>query len=336
MLQMVIENLLNPAVLFFVLGMVAVALGSNFTFPKALGETLSLYLLIAIGLKGGIELSQFSITEVTKPILGTIFLGTLTPILTLIYLRKIVKLDTKNAIALAATYGSVSIVTYGAAAAFLENRAINYEAFMNAMVVLMEIPAILIALVLLEFLKGRNTEETSVRRVGIVAPAFSFKLSKEQLRECFLGKSILLLAGSLVIGMIIGLDGKPLIQPLFIDLYPSMLTLFLLNMGLIAGQRLAVVRKHGLKLLSFALIMPIVYGVLGVFVGMACGLSVGGATLMGVLAASASYIAAPAAMSASVPDANPSIYLGLALGITFPFNLTLGIPIFYSIAQWLY
>lgn len=336
MLQMVIENLLNPAVLFFVLGMVAVALGSNFTFPKALGETLSLYLLIAIGLKGGIELSQFSITEVTKPILGTIFLGTLTPILTLIYLRKIVKLDTKNSIALAATYGSVSIVTYGAAAAFLENRAINYEAFMNAMVVLMEIPAILIALVLLEFLKGRNTEEASVRKVGIVAPAFSFKLSKEQLRECFLGKSILLLAGSLIIGMIIGLDGKPLIQPLFIDLYPSMLTLFLLNMGLIAGQRLAVVRKHGLKLLSFALFMPIVYGVLGVFVGMACGLSVGGATLMGVLAASASYIAAPAAMSASVPDANPSIYLGLALGITFPFNLTLGIPIFYSIAQWLY
>lgn len=336
MFDTIIQNMVTPAVLFFALGLLAAALKSDLTFPKGLGEALSMYLLIAIGLKGGIELSQYSFTEVAKPILGTFVLGTITPIITLFVLRKWAKLDLKNSIALAATYGSVSIVTYGAAINFLEQGAIGYESFMNAMVVIMEVPAILISLVLLGILQQKPSNTITQKQAGIVAQnPFSF-ISKETLKESLFGKSVFLLTGSLLVGFVTGQDAYPLVKPLFFDLYQSILVLFLLNMGLIAGQQLAAVRKQGLKLLSFAIVMPLFYGVLGILVGKAAGLGLGGATLMGILAASASYIAAPAALRSSVPDANPSIYLGLALGITFPFNLMFGIPLFYAIAQWLY
>lgn len=335
MLEMITQNLLSPAVLFFILGIFAAIVSTDFHFPKGFGEGLSAYLLIAIGLKGGIELSNYSLATVSKPILGTLFLGTLIPIITLFVLRRFLRLDLKNSIGLAATYGSVSIVTYGAAITFLENVGTSYEAYMNAMVVLMEVPAILVALVLLGILQKPETLIYTENKVGFVAQnPFSF-IDREILKESFFGKSVLLLVGSLVIGLIVGIDGLPVVKPLFIDLYQSVLILFLLNMGLMAGKRLAVVRRHGIKLLGFAIIMPLFYGVIGVFVGIAIGLSLGGTTLMGVLAASASYIAAPAALRTSVPEADPSIYLGLALGITFPLNLTLGIPLFYTLAGWL-
>ncbi|QOY35693.1 sodium-dependent bicarbonate transport family permease [Anaerobacillus isosaccharinicus] len=337
MLDMVIQNLLSPAILFFILGIIAAIVSSDFDLPKGLGEGLSAYLLIAIGLKGGIELSNYSLAAVSKPILGTIILGTIIPIITLYVLRHFLKMDLKNSIGLAATYGSVSIVTYGAAINFLDNLAISYESFMNAMVVVMEIPGILVALLLLGIIekKGSTSPASPLRNVGIVAQnPFSF-INVEVLKESFFGKSILLLVGSLLIGLIVGTNGLPIIKPLFIDLYQSVLILFLLNMGLMAGKRLAVIRRHGLKLLAFGLFMPIFYGTLGALVGVTVGLSLGGATLMGVLAASASYIAAPAALRTSVPEADPSIYLGLALGVTFPLNLTIGIPLYYTIAGWL-
>lgn len=338
MLDMVLQNLLSPAILFFILGIIAALVSSDFDLPKGLGEGLSAYLLIAIGLKGGIELSNYSLATVSKPILGTIFLGTLTPILTFYVVRKFLKMDTKNAIGLAATYGSVSIVTYGAAITFLENSQISYESFMNAMVVVMEIPGILVALLILGFLQKKDTEQKptyNTRNIGFIAQnPFSF-INGAVLKESFFGKSILLLVGSLLIGLIVGTNGLPIIQPLFIDLYQSVLFLFLLNMGLMAGKRLAVVRRHGLKLLAFGIFMPLFYGAIGTLVGVAVGLSLGGATLMGVLSASASYIAAPAALRTSVPDADPSIYLGVALGITFPLNLTIGIPLYYMFATWL-
>ncbi len=337
MLDMVVQNLLSPAVLFFLLGIIAAMVKSDLKFPKGLGEALSIYLLVAIGLKGGIELSKYSFSTVIMPIVGALFIGILIPILTVIILR-FMKLDLKNSIGLAATYGSVSIVTYGAAITFLENMNTSYESFMNALVVLMEVPAILVALILLGILEKQKGNKVSspMRQVGIVAQNPLSFISADVLKESFFGKSVLLLVGSLIIGLAVGQDGLPIVKPLFLDLYQSMLILFLLNMGLIAGERLAAVRKHGLKLLLFATIMPLTYGVMGIFVGAAVGLSLGGATLMGVLAASASYIAAPAALRSSVPDADPSIYLGLALGITFPLNLTIGIPLFYSIAGWLY
>ncbi|WNF38163.1 sodium-dependent bicarbonate transport family permease [Bacillaceae bacterium IKA-2] len=338
MLEMVMQNLLSPAVLFFILGVIAAIVSSDFSFPKGFGEALSIYLLIAIGLKGGIELSNYTLAAVTKPILGTLFLGSLIPIITFFIIRKFTKLDINNAIGLAATYGSVSIITYGAAISFLENLAIPYERFMNAMVVLMEIPGILVALLLLGMIRNLpdNIQPMPARNVGIIAQNPLSFINGAVLKESFFGKSILLLAGSLLIGLIVGVNGLPFIKPLFIDLYQSILLLFLLNMGLMAGKRLGVVRRHGLKLLLFATIMPLLFGVLGILVGYFVGLSLGGAMLMGVLAGSASYIAAPAALRTSVPEADPSIYLGLALGVTFPLNLTIGIPLYYTIASWFF
>ncbi|MBU8908837.1 sodium-dependent bicarbonate transport family permease [Desertibacillus haloalkaliphilus] len=336
MIEIITENLLSPVVLFFVLGLIAAIFKSDLTFPKGLSEALSIYLLVAIGLKGGIELSNYTLEAVIQPIAGTLFLGIATPILTLIILRFTLKLDINNAIGLAATYGSVSIVTYGAALSFLENHSIGYESFMNAMVVLMEIPAILVALFIYGAIKTTKKQPMApTKQVGITAtPGLSW-IDKDVLKESFFGKSVLLLVGSLFIGLIVGKDGLPVIEPLFIDLYNSVLMLFLLNMGIMAGERLDLIKKHGIKLVLFGICIPILYGVIGVLVGYAVNLSLGGMTLMGVLAASASYIAAPAALKTSVPHANPSIYLGLALGITFPFNLILGIPIYFTVAQWI-
>ncbi|GAE36865.1 sodium-dependent bicarbonate transport family permease [Halalkalibacter akibai] len=335
MYEIIVQNLLSPVVLFFVLGLIAALLKSDLKFPSALNETLSIFLLVAIGLKGGIELSKYSFQEVISPVIATLVLGSLLPIIVL-FLLKIIKLDTKNAIGLAATYGSVSIVTYGAAISFLDHTGTSYEGFMNAMVVLMESPAIIISLILLKVLE-RKKEDSPVltpQKLAFQSPVTAL-IDKEVLKEAFFGKSIMLLLGALLIGLIAGEKAIPAIQPLFIDLYSSVLILFLLSMGLTAGERLPEVKKHGPKLLLFGIIMPIIGGILGVGMGHLIGLSLGGMTLMGVLAGSASYIAAPAALRTSVPDANPSIYLGLALGITFPFNLIVGIPLFYQFAQWL-
>jgi len=312
--------------LFFVLGIFAAIFKSDLKFPNGLSEGLSIYLLIAIGIKGGIELSHYAIETIIAPILGTLFLGIVIPFITLFILRRLVKMDIKNSIGLAATYGSISIVTYGAAISFLEKNGTTYEGFMNALVVLMESPAILVSLLLLKIMEKNNAE-----------PAISLRslIDKEVLKESIFGKSILLLLGSLLIGLVLGERAVPMVKPLFMDLYSGVLILFLLNMGLIAGQRLPEIKKHGIKLLLFGLLTPVLFGSLGVFIGNFVGLSLGGATLMGVLAGSASYIAAPAALKTSVPEANPSIYLGLALGITFPFNLIIGIPVYYEMAQWI-
>ncbi|MGO4886900.1 sodium-dependent bicarbonate transport family permease [Anaerobacillus sp. MEB173] len=335
MIEIITQNLVSPVVLFFVLGILAAIFKSDLKFPQGLSETLSIYLLMAIGIKGGIELSNYSINEVFQPIIGTLFLGVITPIIVLIFLRLTMKLDLKNAIGLAATYGSVSIVTFGAGISVLGNYGVSYESYMNALVVLMEIPAILVSLILLRLIeKTRADSYVQTRQVGIIASPTSL-IDKEVLRESLFGKSVLLLLGSLFIGLIVGKEAVPLVKPLFMDLYNSFLILFLLNMGIVAGQRLAVVRRHGIKLLLFGITVPVINGILGVIVGNLVGLSLGGMTLMGILAASASYIAAPAALRASVPEANPSIYLGLALGVTFPFNLIVGIPLFYTIAGWI-
>lgn len=334
MSEIILQNLLSPVVLFFILGIIAAIFKSDLKFPSGLSEALSIYLLIAIGIKGGIELSHYSIESVIAPIAGALFIGIIIPIITLLIL-KLIKMDFKNAIGLAATYGSISIVTYGAAISFLDKSGISYEGFMNAIVVLMESPAILVSLLLLKIVENKdNPSSLPTQSMGLVHRSGSL-INKEVIRESLFGKSILLLVGSLVIGLILGERAVPMVKPLFIDLYNSVLILFLLNMGLIAGQRLPEVKKHGLKLLLFGLLTPLLFGSLGVLVGSVVGLSLGGTTLMGVLAGSASYIAAPAALKTSVPEANPSIYLGLSLGVTFPFNLIIGIPVYYEIAKWI-
>lgn len=332
--EIILQNLLSPVVLFFVLGLIAAIFKSDLKFPDGLSEGLSIYLLIAIGIKGGIELSHYSLEAVFVPILGALFLGIAIPLITL-FIMKTIKMDLKNSIGLAATYGSISIVTYGAAITFLDKSGTSYEGFMNALVVLMESPAILVSLLLLKIVE--NQKDLSIvptQSMGFI-PASTNLIDKEVIRESLFGKSVLLLAGSLLIGLVLGESALPVVKPLFIDLYNSVLILFLLNMGLIAGKRLPELKKHGVKLLLFGLLSPLLFGSLGVLVGSLSGLSLGGVTLMGVLAGSASYIAAPAALKTSVPEANPSIYLGLSLGITFPFNLIIGIPVYYEIAKWI-
>lgn len=334
MSEIISQNLLSPVVLFFVLGIVAALLKSDLKFPSGLSEGLSIYLLIAIGIKGGIELSHYSIETVLGPVFAALLLGTIIPLITLVLL-KMLKIDFHNSIGLAASYGSISIVTYGAAISFLEKNETSYEGIMNALVVLMESPAILVSLLLLNIIEKEKTQtKMSYQSLGFVS-SFIKMFDKEVLRESLFGKSILLLVGSLLIGFVLGESAIPMVKPLFIDLYTSVLILFLLNMGLIAGQRLPELRKYGFKLPLFGLVAPLLFGSLGVLVGSMTSLSIGGATLMGVLAGSASYIAAPAALKASVPKANPSIYLGLSLGVTFPFNLIIGIPIYFELAKWL-
>ncbi|WP_166239824.1 sodium-dependent bicarbonate transport family permease [Paenibacillus turpanensis] len=336
MLEIMLQNLITPVVLFFALGVIASFVKSDLKFPAGLSEALSIYLLIAIGLKGGIELSEYPLQAMAKPIAAALLLGTLIPVLVLTLFRWI-GLDLKNAVGLAASYGSVSIVTYGAAVSFLGHTQTEYEGYMSAMVALMESPAILVSLFLLKAIEQKKSLPQSYSRsFGIVGTrSLSGWVDPEVLKESLFGKSILLLMGSLLVGWMVGHDALPTIKPLFIDLYGSILILFLLNMGLIAGERLGAIREHGVKLILAGILLPVLLGTLGVLAGYAAGLSLGGMTLMGVLAGSASYIAAPAALRASVPDANPSIYLGLSLGVTFPFNLTLGLPFFYLVAQWL-
>ncbi|WP_226679997.1 sodium-dependent bicarbonate transport family permease [Sutcliffiella horikoshii] len=334
MSDIIVQNLLSPVVLFFVLGLLAAIFKSDLKFPNGLSEGLSIYLLIAIGLKGGIELSQYSLHSVIKPIVATLLIGGIIPFI-ILFIMRLMKMDFKNSIGLAATYGSISIVTYGAAVSFLDSNGIHYEGFMNAMVVLMESPAILVSIFLMKVMERNDTTlNIPTHSIGFM-PASVKMIDKEVIRESLFGKSILLLLGSLVIGLSLGEEIKPIVKPLFMDLYSSILILFLLNMGLIAGERLPEVRQHGMKLLIFGLSIPLFLGTLGVLMGNSIGLSLGGATLMGVLAGSASYIAAPAALKTSVPEANPSIYLGLSLGVTFPLNLIIGIPFYYEIAKLL-
>lgn len=337
MVEIILSNLLSPAILFFVLGLLAAMVKSDLKFPKGLSESLSIYLLVAIGLKGGIELSRHAGDDLIQPVIGALVLGTFIPVITIIICR-LIKLDIKNAVALGATYGSVSIVTFAAAISFLDLSNIKYESFMTAIVVLLESPAIIVSLFLFHWLQREKTPSNASSVLRIVATSKKSQgfINPHILKESLFGKSILLLTGSLAIGYLVGDTGVPVIKPLFIDLYQSILVVFLLGMGLTAGERLSEVRKYGWRLIGLAIVFPLIFGMAGLLVGKLAGLSLGGVFLMGILAASSSYIAAPAAIKSAVPGANPSIYLGLSLGITFPFNLTIGLPLFFEIAKFIF
>ncbi|WP_019415715.1 sodium-dependent bicarbonate transport family permease [Paenisporosarcina sp. TG20] len=273
-MDLVIDNLLTPVVLFFLLGILAALVKSDLAFPKGLSEGLSIYLLIAIGIKGGIELSHYSFDAVVVPLIASLILGVLIPVIVL-FLTKAMKLDINNSIGLAATYGSVSIVTYGAATSFLTISNISYEGFMSALVVVMESPAILVSIVILKIIEKRKEGTSAIfsERLGVVSPPnFSF-LDKEIFKESLFSKSIILLLGSLFIGFVLGERALPAVKPLFLDLYSSVLILFLLNMGIIARQRLPEVKKHGVKIIIFGLMAPVLFGSIGVVVGSVTGLS---------------------------------------------------------------
>jgi uncharacterized protein len=318
-LDLVATNVFSVPVLAFVLGVLAASLRADLRLPDAVYQATSMYLLLAIGLKGGVALRQAPIADVVAPIGVTIVLGIVIPILAFVILRVLTRLGPIDRGALAAHYGSTSLVTFTAALVFLEASQIPFEGYVATLLAILEIPGILVGLLL----AGRAGSQGHKRGWS------------ESIREVLLGRSVLLLAGGLVIGVLTGPEGYSRVEPFFGSLFTGVLALFLLEMGVLAGRRLGAVREAGIGLVIFAILFPILAGSLGIVAGFIAGMSPGGAMVLGVLCASASYIAAPAAVRLALPEADPGITLTASLGITFPFNLIVGIPLYWLIAETL-
>jgi hypothetical protein len=308
---------MDPVVLFFLLGVFAKLAKSDLRLPEALYETLSIFLLLAIGLKGGVELAKVPFGSVALQAAAVLAMGFLLPLPAFAVLRSLGRLSRPDAASIAAHYGSVSVVTFAVATTYLTKRTIEYEAHMPLFVALLETPAIVTGILL------ARLGTLKAVRWGAVA------------HEVLLGKSIVLLLGGLAIGAIVGPEGIAPIKLLFIDLFKGVLALFLLEMGLVAGGRLTDLRRAGPFLIAFGVIVPLVFASVGAVVGRLTGLSDGGTALLATMAASASYIAAPTAMRIAVPEANPALSIGASLGVTFPFNITVGIPLYLMLAQLL-
>ena len=301
--------------LFFLLGFAARLARSDLKLPSQLYEALSIYLLLAIGLKGGVELSKQNVLEVLPQAAASMGLGFVIPLVAFPLLYKLVRLTRFDAAAIAGHYGSVSVVTFAVAIDFLIARTVAYEAYMPLFLVLMEMPGIAMGILL-----ARLGGDFRSVRWGALA------------HEIFLGKSMVLLGGGLAIGWFAGPQGLAPLEPFFFTLFKGVLCLFLLEMGLVAASQVPALRESGPRLAVFAILMPMIAALMGSLVGSAIGLSVGGTTLLATLAASASYIAAPAAMRIAVPEANPGLSITAALVISFPFNILVGIPLYHRLA----
>jgi hypothetical protein len=314
-LQLALTNLTSPPVLAFALGLLATALRSDLKLPDAVYQALSIYLLLGIGIKGGVALSESSFEQIIGPLVGTLFLGIVIPVAAF-YLLGLTKLDRANRGALAAHYGSTSLVTFTAGIVFLESLSLQVEGYVNTLLAVLEIPGIIIGLALAA--RGINREMSW----------------GESLREILTGKSIFLLVGGVALGFLTGSAGYARIDDFFTGLFTGVLTLFLLELGMVAGRRIKDLRQAGVGLFVFGTSFPIIAGSLGVLVGQLTGMSLAGSAALGILAGSASYIAAPAAVRLALPEASPGIYLSASLGITFPFNLTIGIPVMLAVSQF--
>ncbi len=299
---------MDPAVLFFLLGVIARLAKSDLRVPEALYEGLSIFLLLAIGLKGGVELARQPLVPLIPQIVVVIALGSLLPLIAFPIARSLGRLARVDAASLAAHYGSVSVVTFAVALAYLLDRGIAHEEYMPLFVVLLEVPGIVVGVLLARMGAGV--------RWGVLT------------REVFLGRSVVLLAGGLLIGWISGPVALEPYSALFFGLFKGLLALFMLEMGLVAAARLPDVVRRAPFLLSFAILVPVLFAVIGTGVGVMIGLSAGGTMLLATLAASASYIAAPAAIRIALPEANPSLSLAASLGVTFPFNVLVGVPLY--------
>ena len=321
-MDVAISTLLSPIILFFALGMAAALLRSQMSVPEAFAKGLAIYLMMAIGLKGGVEMSKNPLTtEVMAVLAAGIALSFLIPSIAFFLLRLTTRLDRIDAAATAAHYGSISIVTFVAATEAVRLSGLDSGGHLVAVAALMETPAIITALML--------SARGEAKREKPVAGAERGEL----LREVFLNASIVVLVGALIIGWIAGEDGTATVQPFFVDLFQGVLCLFLLDMGLSAGRGLRQGwRQLSFMTVSFGLYMPLISAALAAAIAAVIGMPAGDAALLITLSASASYIAVPAAMRLALPEAKPSIYLTLSLGVTFPFNVTIGIPIYIYLA----
>lgn len=311
--SLIVSNILNPPILFFFLGMTAVLVKSDLEIPAPVPKLFSLYLLLSIGFKGGVELVKSGVTqEVILTILAAMLMACFVPLYTFFILK--LKLDTYDAAAIAATYGSISAVTFITASAFLSELGMAFDGYMVAALALMESPAIIVGLILVNLFTADQGDRD-----------FSWS---EVLKEAFLNSSVFLLVGSLLIGVLTGEHGWEVLSPFTQSMFYGVLTFFLLDMGLVAARRLKDLQKTGAFLISFAILIPILNAGIGLLLAKLIGMSQGNALLFAVLSASASYIAVPAAMRLTVPEANPSLYVSTALAVTFPFNIIVGIPLY--------
>ena len=313
------KAILDPVVLFFILGAAAGLLKSDLRVPQSFYNTISLYLLISIGIKGGIELYHSDADSVVIPILATLLLGVIITNLAKFMLDKTNKFNAADAISIATHYGSVSAVTFAVVISYVKSQGIAYENYMTVLLVMLEIPAIITGVIL-----AAKASNKANNNIGVI------------IKEVFLGKSILLIVGGIFIGYTVGYTDNKQINFFFFDLFKGFLCLFMLEMGIITSERIKDLKKVGLTLIAFGVVMPLISATLGILTGVFCGLSQGGTTILAAMAASASYIAAPAAMRLALPEANPTFSLTAALGITFPFNVILGIPLYSYLTALFY
>jgi hypothetical protein len=320
-IDQLLHNFFAPPVPFFFIGLIAVLAKSDLEIPGPISKFISLYLLMAIGFKGGVELHESGITgQVIAVLLVSIVMSILIPLYSFAILRR--KLDVPNAAALAASFGSVSAVTFITASNILESAGIKFGGEMMAAMALMESPSIIIGVILYRKL-SKHDENDKSHHMDM----------KELMRESFLNGSIVVLIGSLLVGLISNDHGMEIMKPFTGDIFKGMLSFFLLDMGVVAGRRIGAIKEAGLFLVGFGILMPLINAGLGILISLLLNLDQGNSFMLTVLFASASYIAVPAAMRIAIPDANPGIYVPVALAITFPFNIIAGLPLYYWIIQ---
>ncbi len=315
------QNLLSPPILFFALGMIAGFLKSDLDVPEQISRYLSIYLMMAIGFKGGVAIAETPEIneEIILTILAGIFTGFTQPFLGYAFLRWTTKLDVPTAAAVAAHYGSISMVTFVTAVSFLEANAVIYAGYVVAVLALMEAPAILTGLFI-----AHRAEPKTIKATEKATPRLS--------REIFTNGAILLLTGSFIVGWATGTSGMEKMHGFLVEPFHGILSLFLMDMGLLVSRQLHHLREFNLRLVLFGIYMPIVGAIIGLGLAWLIGLDVGTGTLFTVLVASASYIAVTAAMRLALPQAKAAIYVPMSLAITFPFNIVIGIPSYFAIA----
>jgi hypothetical protein len=319
------QSFLDPAILFFVFGIFAGLVRSNLEIPPQITRFLSLYLLMALGLKGGFALAKSGLTtEVVVSLGSALLLAIVVPAMGYWVLRKF--LNGFDAAAIAATYGSVSAVTFITSVQYLDTHGIAYGGHMAAAMALMESPAIIMAVLLANFVRQREGAHQS----GAAPSAPLGKILHESLTD----GAQLLLMGAMLVGVLTGSAGEAVMKPFSVDLFKGMLAFFLLDMGLLAARNMAELKGKSPWLLAYAVVAPLCHAAIALGLGLALGLSSGNVALLMVLAASASYIAVPAVLRHAIPEANPSLYFGMSLGLTFPFNILVGIPLYVSVATW--
>lgn len=310
-------GMLDPIIYFFLLGVIVNLLGAELRLPKQVYEGVSIFLLLAIGLKGGVELYTSDYAAVLPQIFAVMLLGFILPLLAYPILKSAGQFKKVDAACVAAHYGSVSVGTFAVVVAFLFGKEVIYEPYMPVFVVILEVPAILVGIFLA---KGFQFSRKEMKLVG---------------REVFLGKSVVLLFMGLFIGAMFGKKGLSGVDSFFFVNFKGMLAIFLLEMGALTAARIDTLKKNGAFLLIFGIMMPVLSAIIGALLATGLGMSVGGVTIIATLAASASYIAVPAAMRMSLPEANLSLALSASLGVTFPFNVIVGIPLYYKLAIFL-